>query len=77
MNRELLKAKIAEAISSTNKSGNEKLEAILAAVDAYSSDGYGAKPLVSGSLPPAYANRVQQVVNRAMLETELSNEAEM
>lgn len=52
MNREILKAKIAEVISSTNKSGNEKLEAILAVVDAYSLDGNGAKPIVSGSLPP-------------------------
>ena len=51
MNREILKAKIAEAISSTNTSGNEKLEAILAAVDTYSSAGNGTKPLVSGSLP--------------------------
>jgi len=50
MNREILKAKIAEAISSTNTSGNEKLEAILAAVDTYSSAGNGTKPLVSGSL---------------------------
>ena len=37
MNRELLKAKIAETISSTNKSGNQKLEMILATVDSYSS----------------------------------------
>lgn len=49
MNREILKAKIAEVISSTNKSGNEKLEAILAVVDAYSSADNGAKPIVSGS----------------------------
>lgn len=43
MNREILKAKIAEVISSTNKSGNEKLEAILTVVDAYSSADNGAK----------------------------------
>lgn len=49
MNKEILKAKIAEVISSTNKSGNEKLEAILAVVDAYSSAGNGAKPIVSRS----------------------------
>lgn len=52
MNREILKAKIAEVISSTNKSGNEKLEAILTVVDAYSSADNGAKPIVIGALPP-------------------------
>lgn len=51
MNKELLKAKIAEAISSQNTSGNQKLEMILAAVDTYSSADNGAKPTVSGSLP--------------------------
>lgn len=53
MNREILKAKIAEAISSTNTSGNEKLEAILAAVDAYSSAGNGTKPNVRPSVSKA------------------------
>lgn len=51
MNREILKAKIAEAISSTNTSGNQKLEMILAAVDIYSSADNGAKPIVKRSCP--------------------------
>lgn len=45
MNKEIFKGKIAEVISSTNKSGNEKLEAILAAVDAYSSAGMAQNPM--------------------------------
>lgn len=51
MNREILKAKIAEAISSTNTSGNQKLKMILAAVDIYSSADNGAKPIVKRSCP--------------------------
>ncbi len=64
MNREILKAKIAEAISSTNTSGNQKLEMILAAVDSYSSADNGAKPLVSGSLPMWIEIHIQPFVER-------------
>lgn len=55
MNREILKAKIAEAISSTNTSGNQKLEMILAAVDIYSSADNGANRLLSVRAPIAEA----------------------
>lgn len=40
MNKEILKAKVAEAISSTNTSGNQKLDAIMGSIDTFLSSSH-------------------------------------